>query len=344
MRAQDLDYDLPDELIAQEPLPKRDGGRLLVVSRQNQRFEHSTVAELGRHMPPRSLLVVNDTAVIPARLLLTKPTGGRLEVLLVERLTPAGSVERWSAMVRGGKTVKPGSTASVADLEIRFLERAADLWVIEVSCSRGVADGLNDVGRVPLPPYIRRSPEATDRERYQTVFARYPGAVAAPTAGLHLSLPLLESLQSQGHDLAKVTLHVGPGTFAPLRSDVLAEHVMHSERYNVSSAARDAIVEARLERRSVVAVGTTVVRTLESAYHREIGCIRSGDGRSSLFIYPPYTFTVVDALLTNFHLPRSTLLALVAAFGGVNLVRSAYAAAVKERYRFFSYGDAMLIV
>lgn len=340
----DLDYELPEELIAQVPPESRDAARLLVLNRASGEVSHRTVRELPALLPP-ALFVVNDTRVVPARLIGVRPTGGRAELLLLERLGPAGSQERWVAMARPKKRLTPGTTIRVGEGELQVHITAhgegGEVEALLTTREGAVMDAVERVGRVPLPPYIRREAGPVDRARYQTVFAARPGAVAAPTAGLHLSERLLAELRARGHGLTHVTLHVGPGTFQPVQAADLEGHDMHAERYEVSAEAARAIAQAREDGRPVVAVGTTVVRTLESAV--EDGTVHAGSGKTRLFIRPPYRFRAVDALLTNFHLPRSTLLALVMAFGGVEPVRRAYAEAVRERYRFYSYGDAMLV-
>jgi S-adenosylmethionine:tRNA ribosyltransferase-isomerase len=341
--ADDLEYALPDALIAQSPPAERDAGRLLCMRRGGGELVHARVRELPELLPP-SLIVVNDTRVLAARLLARKPTGGKVELLLVERLSPPGAHERWLALARGkglraGTRLEFAGGALVAELGER---RDQQHEVVLAAQSGTVAQAIAAVGQVPLPPYIRRAPEPADTTRYQTVYATHDGAVAAPTAGLHLSERLLQRLAAGGHELVRITLHVGPGTFAPLRSAELSGHLMHPERYSVPQATADAVASARARGRKVLAIGTTVVRALESAAD-EGGGVRAGEGSTALFIYPPYRFRVVDALLTNFHLPRSTLLALVMAFGGVAEVRAAYGAAVEAGYRFYSYGDAMLI-
>ena len=364
MRTSDLGYELPEELIAQRPLEERDAARMCVVDRARGEVRHSLVRALATELPP-SLIVVNDTRVIPARLFGEKASGGKVELLLVERLSPPGrkedhpggiraegaggprvtTVETWLALGRASKGLRPGMEVSLGGGEIvaRVTERRdGGEVVVELASDRAIDEALSAVGTVPLPPYIRRSADDADRERYQTVFAERPGAVAAPTAGLHLTGRLLAELEEAGHVVARVTLHVGPGTFAPVKTERLEDHPMHAERYEVPEATSRAIAAARAEGRGVLAVGTTVVRTLEAAANQD-GTVRAGAGQTSLFIRPPYQFRAIDALLTNFHLPRSTLLALVMAFGGVDLVRRAYDEAIRERYRFFSYGDAMLI-
>jgi S-adenosylmethionine:tRNA ribosyltransferase-isomerase len=350
LEASELDYDLPAELIAQQPLPERDGARLLCLERARGAIQHRQVRELAELLPP-SLLVLNDTRVIPARLIAEKASGGRVEFLLLERRAPGDAArersdqtQHWNAIGKTSRGVTEGMTLRLADGFTLTVERMLGHGELELrlDADAGVAGALERHGRVPLPPYIRRAPEASDRARYQTVFAAHDGAVAAPTAGLHLSEALLEQLRARGHELAFVTLHVGPGTFAPLRAETLADHVMHEERFVVPEATVQAVRAARSSGRQVLAVGTTVVRALESSAS-ESGELRPGAGATSIFIYPPYGFRVVEAMLTNFHLPRSTLLALVMAFAGEAATRRAYAEAVAERYRFFSYGDAMLI-
>ncbi|AKF07929.1 tRNA preQ1(34) S-adenosylmethionine ribosyltransferase-isomerase QueA [Sandaracinus amylolyticus] len=343
MDARELDFDLPEDLIAQTPPAERDAARLLVLSCDTGAIEHRRVLDLPELLAP-SLLVVNDTRVLPARLFATKPTGGRVEILLLERTSAPGTRESWNAIARGTKSLRAGMRLSIAsgfDAEVIALHEGGELDVA-LSASPSVRDALAAHGHVPLPPYIRRADDASDLERYQTVFAKDEGSVAAPTAGLHFSDRLLAALDAAGHRIARVTLHVGPGTFAPLRTETLDEHVMHEERWEIADETARAIAEARAEGRPVVAIGTTVVRTLESACD-EHGIVRAGAGRTRIFIRPPYPFRAIDALFTNFHLPRSTLLALVMAFAGIEPTRRAYREAVDQRYRFFSYGDAMLI-
>ncbi len=342
--AHELDYELPEASIAQAPLAERDGARLLCLPAGGEALLDRAVRELAELLPPSSLLVLNDTRVIPARLFGHKPSGGRVELLLVERLSGIGPTERWRAMGRASKGLRPGERIALGDtLAATILANAERLLEVELTASHETATTvIEQIGAMPLPPYIKRAAEAGDSSRYQTVFAAQPGAVAAPTAGLHFTPALLERLQHAGHELAYVTLHVGPGTFAPLRSDDLREHVMHEERFIVPEGTSAAIARARAAGRKVVAVGTTVVRTLESVAD-EAGNVAAGPGSTSIFIYPPYRFRVIDALLTNFHLPRSTLLALVMAFAGGERTRAAYAHAIASGYRFYSYGDAMLI-
>lgn len=354
MRADELNYDLPEELIAQAPTPARDGARLLVMPRGQASFRHQHIVDLPKLLPP-ALFVFNDTRVIPARLLGHKPSGGKFELLLVERVDDArapgaASVtqedtreQRWLCMARPLKSMHAGLQLTVGALAIEVGERVGEaLLAITLRADEGVERALASAGQLPLPPYIARAPAEQDRERYQTVFAREPGAVAAPTAGLHFGEALLRALAEHGHQRAFITLHVGPGTFLPLSADDLHDHRMHSERFDISRACAEAIRAAKREGRPIVAVGTTVVRTLEASA-RTHGEVTAGSGATDLCIFPPYELRVIDALLTNFHLPRSTLLALVMAFAGTDAVRAAYREAVHERYRFFSYGDAMLI-
>ena len=344
MDASELDYDLPEELIAQAPLPERSGARLMCVQRHGTAIQHRTIEQLPELLRS-ALLVVNDTKVIPARVYLHKPTGGRVEFLLVERIASTDANEHWSALGRTRKGVAVGMQLASADqrLHAQVVElRGGGELVLELRARQGdVTSAIEQVGSLPLPPYIRRAPDASDLTRYQTVFAKQAGAVAAPTAGLHLSEPLIARLKAAGNELAYVTLHVGPGTFAPLRASNLRDHTMHAEQFVIPEETAAAIARAKREGRPVLAVGTTVMRTLEA--NAADGGVRAGAGKTAIFIYPPYEFRAVDALLTNFHLPRSTLLALVMAFAGETSARNAYAQAVAERYRFFSYGDAMLI-
>jgi S-adenosylmethionine:tRNA ribosyltransferase-isomerase len=342
MRISDLDYALPDELIAQEPLAKRDASRLLLLDVPADAVEDRLFTELPGLLPP-SLFVFNDTRVFPARLLGHKATGGRVELLLLRRSSDVP--DRWLAMGRSSKGLRAGMELSLCDgrLTARVV-RALDQGQLEVDllAEAEVDAVIEQAGDVPLPPYIRRAAGAADRTRYQTVYARKSGAVAAPTAGLHFTESTLSALEEAGHRTAYVTLHVGPGTFRPVQSDTLDEHEMHEEAYEVPEATVAAIGRARDDGRPVVAVGTTVVRTLESSVDAG-GNPVAGIDTTRLFIRPPHRFHVVDHLVTNFHLPRSTLLALVMAFAGVDLTRRAYREAAERRYRFYSYGDSMLI-
>lgn len=342
VRVSELDFELPEELIAQQALVERSASRLLLVDAEMGHAHHQ-VRDLPGLLEP-SLFVVNETRVIPARLRGKKSSGGRCELLLVEAMSPAGDDVRWRCLGTANKPLKPGMSMHFGELRATIETRAAG-GILEVRFDAGAGDFdalLSANGEMPLPPYIARDVTPEDAERYQTVFARLPGAVAAPTAGLHFDDALLSAMEAAGHQIARVALHVGPGTFRPVQCETLEEHPMHAERYYVSQEAADAIAKAKSDKRPVVAVGTTVVRTLEAAAADE-GGVRVGEGRTDLFILPGFERKIVDHLFTNFHLPRSTLMALVMAFGGIETIREAYKAAVDARYRFFSYGDAMLI-
>jgi S-adenosylmethionine:tRNA ribosyltransferase-isomerase len=340
----DFDYALPPELIAQFPTPERTASRLLRLSGgtlSDRRF-----AELPQFLRAGDVLVFNDTRVIKARLYGVKASGGRIEAL-VERIT--GPHEAL-AQLRASHAPRPGTRLSFgAAIEAEVLERRGDLYLLRFGGSAGVFELLEQHGQLPLPPYITHAGSAEDEARYQTVYAHHPGAVAAPTAGLHFDESMLAQLRDMGVQLAWLTLHVGAGTFQPVRVNNLAEHKMHSEYYDIPQATVQAIASARAAGRAVIAVGTTSLRALESAASE--GALRSGTdfdlpsgaGETDLFITPGYGFRVVDRLITNFHLPRSTLLMLIAAFAGMDSMRAAYSHAIAQRYRFFSYGDAMLI-
>ncbi len=365
MRVDAFHYDLPPEQIAQRPAPDRELARLMHLPRDGGAPEHRLVAEFSDLLPPGALVVVNDTRVIPARLLgRRRETGGRVEVLLVRHagqreieVAPGlvRPVEVWSALGKGSKPIKFGADIEVGappgrdqDLLIRPLRRTEDDGLLEVALwtkSGGPVDAaVRDCGSVPLPPYIKREAEPQDAERYQTVYARHDGAVAAPTAGLHLTNGIIGKLAVHGCPMASVTLHVGLGTFRPVTVEDLDSHRMHTERYVVSASTADAVAGARSRGAPVVAVGTTTVRALESAADpQHAGFVIPTTGETRLLVQPGYRWRVVDGLLTNFHLPRSTLMALVCAFGGTERVLEAYRQAVREDYRFFSYGDAMLL-
>lgn len=336
----DFDYELPSELIAQHPLPDRAASRLLHVERD--RLTDLAFTDLERLVAPGELLVFNDTKVIKARLLGRKPTGGKVEVL-VERIVEP---RRALALVRTSHTPQPGQTFVFGDRDpvtATVLGRAQDFFVLAFDGE--VFAALERHGHVPLPPYIAHPDDAEDAARYQTVYAARPGAVAAPTAGLHFTQPLLERLRARGVEFAHLTLHVGAGTFQPVRVERIRDHVMHREWYEIAPAAADAINRALAEGRRVIAVGTTSLRALESATLDAPDGVRVQPGarETQLFVVPGFRFRVVDRLITNFHLPRSTLLMLVSAFAGIERIRSAYAHAIAQRYRFFSYGDAMLL-
>ena len=336
MRLSDFDYELPPELIAQHPAPQRTASRLLHVDGRTGALEDLQFRDIAALLRAGDVLVVNDTRVIKARLHGRKDTGGEVE-LLVERVLDA---HRALAQVRASKPLKPSRKVIVgATAEAEVIGRHEEFF--ELRFAGEVLEVLAAHGEVPLPPYIEHAPRGEDEARYQTVYAEVPGAVAAPTAGLHFDDALLAALQSRGVAIARVTLHVGAGTFQPVRVDDVSKHVMHSEWYSVPQATVDAIASAGARNGRVVAVGTTALRALESAAAG--GELRAGTGETRLFIVPGYRFRVVDRLVTNFHLPKSTLLMLVSAFAGAENIRRAYAHAITERYRFFSYGDAMLL-
>jgi len=339
VRLSDFDYDLPPELIAQHPAAERTASRLLHVDARDGSLRDRAFPDLVSLLGPDDLLVVNDTRVIKARLRGRKDSGGEVEVL-VERVLDA---HRALAQVRASKTPKAGSALFLGDgMRAEVLGRVDEFF--ELRFEEGVLDVLARAGEVPLPPYITHVPADDDEARYQTVYARVPGAVAAPTAGLHFDEGLLARLRDQGVGIASVTLHVGAGTFQPVRVDDVSHHSMHSEWYSVPPATVEAIAEVRKKKGRVVAVGTTALRALEAAAaDGEEGMPAAGTAETRLFIVPGYRFRVVDRLVTNFHLPRSTLLMLVSAFAGPDLIRRAYAHAIAQRYRFFSYGDAMLL-
>jgi S-adenosylmethionine:tRNA ribosyltransferase-isomerase len=336
MRLSDFDYPLPEELIAQFPAVERSASRLLHVN--GTALADLSFADLPDLVRAGDVLVFNDTRVIKARLHGQKATGGQVEIL-VERLLGENEA---LAFIRASKTPRAGSRIRVADaVEFEVRGREADLFRVRCHAGSSLLEVLDRFGSLPLPPYITHAPDASDESRYQTVYADQPGAVAAPTAGLHFDETMLARLDAMGVKRATVTLHVGAGTFQPVRVENIAEHQMHSECFTVPQATVQAIGEARAKGGRVMAVGTTSLRALESAARD--GELLAGEGETSLFITPGYRFKVVQRLLTNFHLPRSTLLMLVSAFGGHDNLRSAYAHAVAQRYRFFSYGDAMLI-
>ncbi len=333
----DFDYPLPRELVAQRPLPDRAASRLLHVG--HDRLTDSVFADLETLLAPDDLLVCNDTRVIKARLLGRKPSGGRVE-LLVERIV---SPSRALALVRTSHTPKLGQRFVFGEGpdQLSAVVRGRDADFFDLEFDRDVAAALDRLGAVPLPPYIEHNADPSDAERYQTVYARESGAVAAPTAGLHFTEALLARLRARGNELVNVTLHIGAGTFQPVRTERLADHAMHSEVFRISPPAAAAVNAARAAGRRIVAVGTTSVRALESAACD--GTVQPGSDETALFITPGFRFRIVDRLLTNFHLPRSTLLMLVSAFAGIEQIRHAYAHAITHRYRFFSYGDAMLL-
>jgi S-adenosylmethionine:tRNA ribosyltransferase-isomerase len=338
MRRSDFHFELPEGLIAQQPLAVRSHSRLLCLDGVSGALEDSVFESLPEKLRPGDLLVFNDTRVIPARLFGVKASGGKAE-MLVERILDE---HRALVHLRASKTPKPGARLRIAEaFEVEIVGRHDELFEARFHDPRSVIALLEQYGHIPLPPYIARPDGAEDRSRYQTVFARQPGAVAAPTAGLHFDEPLLEKIRARGVETGFVTLHVGAGTFQPVRADDLREHRMHPEYVSVSESLCEQVRAARARGGRIVAVGTTVVRSLESA--AASGELRALAGETRLFIYPGYQFRTVDAMVTNFHLPESTLLMLVCAFAGYENVMRAYRHAVAQRYRFFSYGDAMFV-
>ena len=351
MQLSDFDYYLPEELIAQDPLEKRDSSRLMCADRrgfdistgefpESVDITHRTFSDLPSLLNPGDCLVMNDTKVIPARLYgVKKDTGAAVEVLLLKRLTDT----RWECMVRPGKKLREGAKVIFGDGKLRGVIATVNddgNRLIEFSFDGIFEEILDKLGIMPLPPYIKH--ELKDKDRYQTVYARYEGSAAAPTAGLHFTNELLNEISAMGVDIAKVTLHVGIGTFRPVKTDNILDHKMHSEHYSIGKEAADTINAAKGEGRRIICVGTTSVRTIESAAD-DNGHLESGSGDTEIFIYPGYRFKLVDALITNFHLPKSTLIMLVSALMGRENVLAAYKEAVRERYRFFSFGDAMFI-
>lgn len=338
MRTTDFDFNLPDELIAQFPAGERNASRLLRLDGKSGMVNDHWFRQLPEFLQPGDLLVFNDTRVIKARLAGQKTSGGKVEVL-VERVLDN---HRALAHVRASKAPKPGNRLLLADVfEVEVVARQDDLFLLHFDSETPILDLLEQHGALPLPPYISHAADSTDEERYQTIYAREPGAVAAPTAGLHFDPAMLELLQQHGVDIAYVTLHVGAGTFQPVRVDEIAEHKMHSELYSVPEQTVALIKATQQRGGKVTAIGTTALRALESAARS--GQLLAGSGETDIFITPGYRFRVVERLLTNFHLPKSTLLMLVSAFAGVAHIQQAYQHAIQQRYRFFSYGDAMLI-
>ncbi len=342
MLLSDFDFLLPQELIAQQPLDQRTASRLLLLNRSKRNVVHAQFSRLPQLLREGDLLVRNETRVLPARLLGRKESGGQLELLLVRQVDPLQNV--WRCMTRSSKPVRVGSILEFPEEMRGEVLQAEDdgRRLVRFTCPGDFYTVLENVGHMPLPPYIRREDHARDKDRYQTVFARNPGAVAAPTAGLHFSAETFTALAERNIDVCGITLHVGPGTFLPVRSEQLDEHRMHAEVYEIPQTTAACINTARASGRRIVALGTTVTRTLEYAVDQD-GQLQAGHGETDLFIMPGFRFRMVDALITNFHLPKSTLLVLVSAFAGRDIVLDAYREAVDHGYRFFSYGDCMLI-
>jgi S-adenosylmethionine:tRNA ribosyltransferase-isomerase len=342
MLIKDFDYHLPPGLIAQEPPCSRDSARLMTLDRPSGSIGEMSFAKAPRLFREGDLLVLNDTRVIPARLLGTKESGGRAEIFLVRKQLKPGEV--WQCLIRSSKPARPGTLIRLpGDVTALVEERGeGDTWSVSFTPQEGFEDWLERHGSMPLPPYIKRAAGDHDRERYQTVFAREKGAVAAPTAGLHFTEGLLQEIARRGVEIATLTLHVGLGTFLPIRAENPLQHRMHREYFRIPEKTAEAVNRRKESGGRVVAAGTTTTRALEHAAGPD-GLLRASEGEADIFIYPGYTFKIVDALFTNFHLPKSTLLMLVSAFAGRDLLFAAYAEAVRREFRFYSYGDAMFI-
>lgn len=342
----DFDYELPEELIAQMPADKRDNSKMLVLNRSNHTIEHKHFYDIVDYLDENTLLVLNNTKVLPARLYGHKETGAKIEVFLLEKTEN----NFWSCLIKPSKRVKPDTVIKISDeLSVRAVKRLEDdgEWLVEMIYQGDLFDILHKIGHLPLPPYIERKLQTEDiknfdMERYQTVYAKDEGSVAAPTAGLHFTQEILDKLKAKGVEIAYVTLNVGLGTFRPVKCENILDHKMHSETFEITKETADTINRAKAAGKKIVAVGTTTVRTLETAF-AQFGEIKECHSTSRLFIYPPYEFKVIDNLITNFHLPKSTLLMLVSALAGKDFIFEAYKKAIQEKYRFFSYGDCMYI-
>lgn len=352
MLISEYDYNLPEELIAQMPADKRDNSRMMVLNRKDRTISHKHFYDIVDLIEPNTLLVMNNTKVLPARLIGHKDTGAKIEVFLLKQNSKMQDEhENWEVLIKPSKRVKPDTIIKISDeLSVRAIKRLEENgeWLVELIFSgNNVLDVLHRNGNIPLPPYIERKIpnedlKKLDFERYQTVYAKDEGSVAAPTAGLHFTKEILKKLENKGVELAYVTLNVGLGTFRPVQCENVENHKMHSETFEISEKAAEQINRAKAEGKKIVAVGTTTVRTLETAF-KKFGCIKACHDHSELFIYPPYEFKVIDNLITNFHLPKSTLLMLVSALAGKDFIFEAYKKAIENKYRFFSYGDCMYI-
>ena len=351
MLLSEYDYNLPEELIAQMPADKRENSKMMVLNRKDRTISHKHFYDIVDLIEPNTLVVMNNTKVLPARLIGHKDTGARIEVFLLKSVENSENGCLWDVLIKPSKRVKPDTVIKISDeLSVKALKRLEENgeWLVELIYEgKNVLDVLHRNGQIPLPPYIERKIpnedlKKLDFERYQTVYAKDEGSVAAPTAGLHFTKEILEKLQNKGVELAYVTLNVGLGTFRPVQCENVLEHKMHSETFEISEKASEQINRAKREGRKIVAVGTTTVRTLETAYLK-FGCIKPCHDHSELFIYPPFEFKVIDNLITNFHLPKSTLLMLVSALAGKDFIFEAYKEAIENNYRFFSYGDCMYI-
>lgn len=349
MLLSEYDYNLPEELIAQMPADKRDNSRMMVLNRKDRTISHKHFYDIVDLIDKDTLLVMNNTKVLPARLIGHKGTGAKIEVFLLKQTEQR--LHLWDVLIKPSKRVKPDTIIKISDeLSVKAVKRLIENgeWLVElIYAGDNVLDVLHRNGNIPLPPYIERKIanddlKKLDFERYQTVYAKDEGSVAAPTAGLHFTEEILNKLQKKGVELAYVTLNVGLGTFRPVQCENVLEHKMHSETFEISQQAANQINSAKQQGKKIVAVGTTTVRTLETAFQK-YGCIKACHDHSELFIYPPYEFKVIDNLITNFHLPKSTLLMLVSALAGKDFIFEAYKEAIENKYRFFSYGDCMLI-
>ena len=350
MRLKEYDYFLPKELIAQVPMGRRDGSRLMVIDRRSRKIEHTCFQQLPLYIQAGDLLVANNTRVIPARIYGKKETGGRVELLLLNHLkTIPGKSQIWEGLLKSGRKIDAGSRLYFSpQLNADVLQPMGDgTWSVQLNYQGNFDEILHKVARIPLPQYIKRDRDGPedpqDRERYQTVYAKEEGAAAAPTAGLHFTPSLMEKIKGRGADFAFLTLHVGYGTFQPIRTENITDHKMHKEFFHVAKNASESINRARSKGGRIIAVGTTATRALETMARAD-GSLQPGKGLTDLYIYPGYAFKSIDALITNFHLPMSSLLLLVSAFAGKDYILKAYKEAVKRKYRFFSYGDAMLII
>ena len=333
-RLQSYYYELPDELIAQEPCPNRDKARLLILDRAQGIIRHDTFNNIDNYLPVNSQIVLNNSKVIPARLLGHRSSGGVVEVFLLNPLEDGSSFE---VLIKPLKKIREGEEIDFGSGISAILENK-EKRIVRFN-KKNIIRHLKEIGHIPLPPYIKRPDTDQDQEDYQTVYAKEPGSVASPTAGLHFTEDLIKKLEIQGHQFSELTLHINYGTFKPVECDDIRLHPMHTERYSIKPAVHKGILKSKKDSRPLVAVGTTSCRVLESVAHSGISA-----GSTNMFIFPGYKFQMVDVLITNFHLPHSTLLMLVSAFGGYDLVMKAYQEAIKERYRFYSYGDAMLII
>lgn len=351
MLLSEYDYNLPEELIAQMPADKRENSRMMVLSRKDRTISHKHFYDIVDLIDKDTLLVMNNTKVLPARLIGHKETGAKIEVFLLKQIENDKTQCLWDVLIKPSKRVKPETVIKISDeLSVKAIKRLEENgeWLVElIFDGDNMLDVLHRNGNIPLPPYIERKIanddlKKLDFERYQTVYAKDEGSVAAPTAGLHFTEEILQRLQDKGVELAYVTLNVGLGTFRPVQCENVLEHKMHSETFEISEKAAEQINRAKHEGKKIIAVGTTTVRTLETAYQK-FGCIKACHDHSELFIYPPYEFKVIDNLITNFHLPKSTLLMLVSALAGKDFIFDAYKEAVETKYRFFSYGDCMYI-